>query len=178
MREPSLQGRILASPPVQLIAWASTGFFGYHFWQGAPIFWALVVVVAFQLNVIRAHEQVQTYRAWKREWDAMSGIPTSPTRWPRIVGLALVGTPLAFLFYDVGQHGGASAILGVALLFIIPLLGLGLGFKLIRGMMRRKAAKVMPVTICVKRSWLPVPDIASAYRGLPAYCRAILRTVP
>ncbi len=178
MKAPSLQSRILASLPIQLAAWSSTAFFGYHFWYGAPVFWALVVVVAFQLNVIRAHEQVQTYRAWKREWDAMSGIPTRPTRWPRMVGLALVGAPFAFLFYDVGQHGGASAILGVILLFLGPLLGLGLGFKLIRGMMRRKAAKVMPVTICVKRSWLTVPDIASAYRGLPVYCRAILRANP
>jgi hypothetical protein len=178
MRAPSIQTRLLASPPVQLIAWGSAAFFGYHFFYGAPVFWALVVVVAFLMNVIRAHEQVQTYRAWKREWDGMSGLPPRPTRWPRLLGLALVGAPLAFLFYDVGQHGGASAILGVVLLVIIPLLGIGLALKLIRGMMRRKAAKVMPVTICVSRSMFIKPDIARAYRDLPAYCRAILRTVP
>ena len=178
MRAPSNQTRILAFVPIQLCAWASALFFGYHYFHGAPVFWALVITVAFLLNVIRAHEQVQTYRAWKREWDAMSGVPTRPTRWPRLLGLALVGAPLAFLFYDVGQHGGAPAILGVALLVIIPLLGIGLALKLIRGMMRRKAAKVMPVTVCVNRSMLPKPDIARAYRDLPAYCRAILRTVP
>jgi hypothetical protein len=178
MRAPSTQTRILAFAPIQLCAWAFALFFGYHYFHGEPVFWPVVITVAFLLNVIRAHEQVQTYRAWKREWDAMSGVPTRPTRWPRLLGLALVGAPLAFLFYDVGQHGGASAILGVVLLVIIPLLGIGLALKLIRGMMRRKAAKVMPVTICVSRSMFNKPDIARAYRDLPAYCRAILRTVP
>jgi hypothetical protein len=177
MREPSIQTRLLASPPVQLIAWGSAAFFGYHFFYGAPVFWALVVTVAFLMNVIRAHEQVQTYRGWKREWDAMSGLPPRPTRWPRLLGLSLVGAPLAFLFYDVGQHGGASAILGVILLFLGPLFVLGLMVKLMGRWKRRKAAKVMPVTICVNRSMFNKPDIASAYRGLPAYCRAILRDV-
>lgn len=178
MREPSTQTRILASAPVYLTSWAVTVFFGYHFWRGEPVFWALVVVICFLLKVIQADEQVRAYKAWKREWDAMAGIPTRPTRWPRIVGLALVGLPLGFLFYDVGQHGGASAILGVALLFIIPLVAIGLALKLIRGMMRRKAVKVVPVTICVKRSLAPAPTIKRAYRGLPVHCRAILRTHP
>ena len=177
MRAPSTQTRLLASPPVQLIAWASAAFFAYHFWNGAPVFWALVITVAFLLNVIRAHEQVQTYRAWKREWDAMSGIPPRPSRWPRVLGLLVLGAPLAFLFYDVGQHGGASAVLGVVIL-LVGLLGAAcLMLKLVGRLMRRKAAKVMPVTICVNRSMFNKPDIASAYRGLPAHCRAILRHV-
>ena len=117
MRAPSTQTRILAFAPIQLCAWASALFFGYHYFHGAPVFWPVVITVAFLLNVIRAHEQVQAYKAWKREWDAMSGIPPRLTRWPRVVGLALVGVPLIFLFYDVGQHGGASALLGVVLLF-------------------------------------------------------------
>ncbi len=177
MREPSTQTRLLASPPVQLTAWAFAAFFGYHFWHGAPVFWALVITVAFLLNVIRAHEQVQSYRAWKREWDAMSGIPPRPSRWPRVVGLLVLGAPLAFLFYDVGQHGGASAVLGVVILLVGLLVTVGLMLKLVGRLMRRKATKVMPVTICVNRSMFNKPDIASAYRGLPAHCRAILRHV-
>lgn len=178
MREPSTQTRILASAPVYWPSWAATAFFAYHFWNGAPVFWALVITVAFLLNVIRAHEQVQTYRAWKREWDAMSGIPPRPSRWPRVVGLLVLGAPLTFLFYDVGQHGGASAILGVVILLVGLLLALGLTLKLVGRLMRRKAAKVMPVKVCVNRSMFNKPDIAGAYRGLPAHCRAILRTNP
>lgn len=177
MRAPSTQTRILAFAPVQLVAWGSAAFFAYHFWQGAPVFWALVITVALLMNVIRAHEQVQSYRAWKREWDAMSDLPPRPSRWPRVVGLLVLGAPLAFLFYDVGQHGGASAILGVVLLFLGPLFILGLMVKLMGRWKRRKAAKLMPVTICVNRSMFNKPDIASAYRGLPAHCRAILRHV-
>lgn len=177
MRAPSTQSRILASPPILLTAWASTAFFGYHLLRGAPVFWALVIVVAFLMNAIRAHEQVQTYKAWKREWDAMSGVPVRPKRRPNFLVVAL-GAPFLYLFYDVGQHGGASALLGVVLLFIIPLLAIGLAFKLIGRMMRRKAAKAMPVTVCVSRTMLPKPDIARAYRDLPAHCRAILRTLP
>ncbi len=177
MRAPSTQTRLLASPPVQLTAWASAGCFAYHFWNGAPVFWALVITVAFLLNVIRAHEQMQTYRAWKREWNAMSGTPPRPSRWPRVVGLLVLGAPLAFLFYDVGQHGGASAVLGVVILLVGLLVTVSLILKLVGRLMRRKAAKVMPVTICVNRSMFNKPDIASAYRGLPAHCRAILRHV-
>lgn len=129
MRAPSTQTRILAFAPIQLCAWASALFFGYHYFYGAPVFWPAVITVAF-------------------------------------------------LFYDVGQHGGASALLGVVLLFIIPLLVIGLVLKLIGRVMRRKAAKAMPVTVCVSRSLLPAPDMKRAYRDLPAHCRAILRTVP
>lgn len=178
MREPSTQTRVLASPLVFWSSLAATAFFGYHFLHGEPVFWALVITLCFSLNVIRAHEQVQTYRAWKREWDAMSGIPPRPSHWPRFAGLLVLGAPLVFLFYDVGQHGGASAIFGVVILLVGLLLAFGLMFKLAGRLMRRKAAKVMPVTICVNRSMFNKPDITSAYRGLPAHCRAILRTLP
>lgn len=177
MRAPSIQSRLLASQPVQLTAWGSTAFFGYHFLHGEPVFWATVIVVAFLMNVMRADDQVQAYKAWKREWDAMSGIPPRAKGRPNFLVVALVAPSLLFLYY-FWQHGGASALIGVAILIIGPLLVIGLGFKLIRRAMRRKAAKIMPVTICVKRSWLPVPDLIRAYRGLPAYCRAILRTKP
>jgi len=177
MRAPSTQTRSLALPPVQLTAWSSAAFFGYHFWHGEPVFWGLVITVAFLLNVIRAHEQVQAYRAWKREWDAMSGIPPRPSRWPLAAGLVL-GAPLALFLYYVGQHGGGSAIVGVVILFVGSLLAIGLTFKLLSRLTRRKAAKGMPVTVCIKRSMFAKPDIARAYRGLPAHCRAILRTHP
>ena len=177
MRAPSIQSRILASPPIQLIAWGSTAFFGYHFWHGEPVFWATVITVAFLMNVIRAHEQVQTYRVWKRQWDAMSGVPPRAKGRPNFLVVALCAPFLLFLYY-VWQHGGASALLGVAILIIGPLLAIGLTLKLIRRAMRRKAAKIMPVTICFNRSWLPDANMKRAYRGLPAYCRAILRTLP
>lgn len=174
MRAPSIQSRILASPPVQLTAWVSTAFFGYHFLRGEPVFWATVIVVAFLMNVIRADEQVQAYKAWKREWDAMSGIPPRAKGRPNFLVVALVAPSLLFLYY-VWQHGGASALIGVSALTIAPLLVISLTLKLIRRAMRRKAAKIMPVTICVKRSWLPVPDIAGAYRQLPEHCHQVMR---
>ena len=177
MRQPSIQTRILACAPVYLTSWAVTVFFGYHFWQGEPVFWGLVIVICFLLKVIKADEQVRAYKAWKREWDTMAGVLARPKRWSRFVGLALA-VPIAFLLYDVGQHGGVSATLGVVVLIIGPALIIGLVFKLIGGLMRRKAAKVMPVTVCVSRSLAPAPTIKRAYRGLPAHCRAIARTHP
>jgi hypothetical protein len=177
MRAPSIQSRILAFAPIQLCAWASAAFFGYNFWHGEPVFWPLVITVAFLLNVIRAHEQVQTYRAWKREWDAMSGVPPRVKRGPNLMGVAL-GVPFLFLLYYVGQRGGVSAILGVIILTTGSLLAVGLVLKLTAKLTRRKASKVLPVTVCVSRAWLSAPDIKRAYRDLPAHCRAILRTLP
>lgn len=177
MRSPSTQARILAFAPIQLVAWGSALFFGYHFFNGEPVFWPLVITVTFLLNVVRADEQVQACRSWKRQWDAMAGIPPRAKGRPNFL-VVMLGAPFIYLLYHVGQQGGASALLGVALLIIGPLLVIGLALKLIGRMIRRKAAKVMPVSVCVNRSWLPAPDITRAYRGLPAYCRAILRTTP
>ena len=109
MRQPRLQTRILASGPVYLSAWASTLFFGYHFWNGEPVFWALVITVSFLLNVMRADEQVQAYRTWKRAWDAMGDGPLLSQRGGRVgravVGLALIAALIVFLSSDLPPAG-------------------------------------------------------------------------
>lgn len=174
MKEPAAQTRLLASPPVFYGTWASTLWLGYQ-WTQHPDAWPLAVGAGFFLAaVMKADEQVRAWKAWKREWDAMAGTPPPPRRWPTYVGMAL-GVPFTALLFYAGQHGGASAIVGVILVIVGPLLGLGLMLKLIGWLLGLRSAKVMPVTICVSRPLLPLPDMATAYEGLPPHCQQLLR---
>jgi hypothetical protein len=177
MRPPSTQTHVLGSPPICLIAVGFVAFFAYYHWQGEPAFLPLAISIAFLLSVKRAHEKVQVYRTWKREWDAMSGVPLRPTRWARMVALLVFSVPLGLLFYSVWQYGGASALSGLGFLIIGPVIVIGFALKLLSKLLRRKNAKLMPVTICASRSILAKPSIALAYRHLPVHCRAILRDV-
>lgn len=177
MREPSTQTRILASPPVFFGSWAFVLWLTYIWWQGAPIVLGLGIAIAFLMRVMQADEQVRAWKAWKREWDAMSALPPRPRRWPTLVGMAL-GVPFTSLLFYAGQHGGAQAIIGVILVIVGPLLVIGLALKTLGWAMRRRPAQTVTVTVCVRRPLLPVPSIESAYRGLPDHCRAIMRTRP
>jgi hypothetical protein len=71
MKEPSLKTKLLGSSPVVLLVWAIGALVGYGWLQDGS-FWLLGVVAILAIGVVmRAHEQVRTWRQWKREWDAM-----------------------------------------------------------------------------------------------------------
>jgi hypothetical protein len=175
MRQPPLQTRILASAPVNLSAWASALFFGYHFWNGEPVFWALVITVSLLLNVMRADEQVQAYRTWKRAWDAMGDDPLPSGRGGR-VGRTLVGLTLiaAFVWYLASQTGrpGYDLALGWLVLGGVAMLVVAILAKW-RKVRRARPIKATVVTVVVKGPVLRVPTLAEAYRALPEHCMRI-----
>ena len=79
MREPSLQTKILGSAPMVLLVWAIGALIGYGWLQDGSL-WLLGVGAIIAIStVMRAHEQVRTWRQWQREWDAM-GEPPPRTR--------------------------------------------------------------------------------------------------
>jgi hypothetical protein len=39
----------------------------------------------------------------------------------------------------------------------------------------KRGAAAGPVTVCVSRPLIPVPDLTSAYGALPEHCRKLLR---
>lgn len=175
MRPPRLQTRILASGPVYVSAWASALFFGYHFWNGEPVFWALVITVSFLLNVMRADEQVQAYRTWKRAWDAMGDGPLLSQRGGRVgravVGLALVAALIVYLSSHTDRPGYDLAlgwlVLGGIAMLVVAILAKW------RKVRRARPIKTTVVTVVVKGPALRVPTLAEAYRALPEHCMRI-----
>ena len=54
-----------------LLVWAMGALIGYGWLQDSSL-WLFGVAAILSIGVVmRAHEQVRTWRQWKREWDAM-----------------------------------------------------------------------------------------------------------
>jgi hypothetical protein len=71
VREPSLKTKLLGSTRVVLLVWAIGALVGYGWLQDGSL-WPLGVAAILAIGVVmRAHEQVRTWRQWKRQWDAM-----------------------------------------------------------------------------------------------------------
>jgi hypothetical protein len=71
MREPSLQTKLLGSAPVVLLVWAIGALIGFGWLQDGSLWLFGVGAILAISTVMRAHEQVRTWRQWQREWDAM-----------------------------------------------------------------------------------------------------------
>ena len=71
MKEPPLQTKILGSAPMVLLVWAIGALIGYGWLHDGSLWLFGVSAIIAVSTVMRAHEQVRTWRQWKREWDAM-----------------------------------------------------------------------------------------------------------
>lgn len=179
MREPPFQSKFLASPPIFLGLWGLT-FWSVWQWTRHEDAWP--IAVSFGLLAIaatNAEEQVRRYRNWKREWDAISGVPPRPRKWPVYLGM-LLGVPVFAALVSVGQREGALAVAVVvasplALMAVIGLALIGIGKLMQRS---TRARKVVPVRVAVRRALVRVPSLDAAYRNLPPYCQTLLKGQP
>lgn len=176
-REPSIQTKLLASPPVFFGAWGMAIWSGYA-WTQHPDAWPVAVGFGVLVAaVMKADEQVRAHAAWVREWNALAGIAPKRTNWPFLIGMVL-GLVLLVLLADAYSQGGSQAALGVLLLFGAPIIALACVQSLWRWVRRGRAkrtARMQPVRVAVKRPLLPVPSLDAAYHSLPPYCQQLLR---
>jgi hypothetical protein len=178
MREPSPQIRLLASPPVFYGSWGLAIWLLYHGSQDNSIWLLLIMTAVVMTPIMKADQQVKAYKAWKRDWDAMSGTPARrPMHWSTWAGMAL-GVPLVALLCSAGQQGGTQAVLGVILLLTAPLAVFGLLAKLFRWLRHRQRVRdsqVRPVAVCVTQPLYPAISLRDAYHGLPDHCLRVMR---
>lgn len=175
-REPSLQTKLLASPPVFFGSWALALWMGYQWTQQNEAWPLLIPVGLLMAAVMKADEQVRAYKVWKREWDAMAGIAPRRTNWPHLVGMVL-GLVLLAIMVDAYQHGGSQAAIGVLLLFGPPIFAIACLQPLWRWVRRgraKRAARAQPVTVAIERPLLRVLSLNAAYASLPPYCQQLL----
>jgi hypothetical protein len=150
--------------------------------------WPLgLVAIAIMGWVTKAHEEVRAYRQWKQAWDGMAPEgPRSgsggPIRARLVGGMVVVALVAIYLAANLDQPGfgfALSWLVGGGFLVLVVVLLRGL----VRGLAgshspRKGSAVVEPVTVCVFRPLIPVPDLTSAYSALPEHCRKLLGITP
>ena len=180
MREPSAQSKLFASPPIFFGTWGCAAWSVCQLSQH-PDAWPLAILFCGCLvPVMKADKQIKAYRDWKRDWDNVGGGTAPPPRKVKavhVLGLILA-LPLLSILLFAGQHGGSQAVVGVFLILgapIVAMAGLVRLWRMARRGGAKRAARVQPVRIAVRRPLRPVPSLSAAYQALPPYCQELLR---
>lgn len=183
MNKPPLKTRMLGNPLVGLSVYGIGGFILYQWTQDSSI-WPLGVTAACGISAtMRAGEQADAYRNWKRAWDAMDDSPLPSGRGGRVarafVGVAMIAALLLFLLGHSDQQAS-----GLALGWLMAVGGGGLVALLVTRLFRSrprraaKAAKNSVVTVAIARPIFAVPDMLQSYRQLPEHCHLLMRARP
>lgn len=183
MNKPALKTRMLGNPIVGLSVYGIGGFILYQWTQDSSI-WPLGVAAVCGISAtMRAGEQADAYRNWKRAWDAMDDSPLPSGRGGRVarafVGVAMIAVLLLFLLGHSDQQAYGLAlgwllavgVGGLAVLLVVRLLRL-------RRNRAPKAGKANIVTVAIERPIFAVPDMLQSYRQLPEHCHLLMRARP
>lgn len=177
MKRPTMQ-RWLIGQPVVVAAVVAIGCYCLYRWYLDADLWFLGIAAIGAMAVAgKASREVRAYNLWMREWEEMApnggnARPPAPPALKR-AALAVLLVAVAVYLYanrDVPDYR-IALICVVAALALVVLAGAVVVVRWAgRGMARRKADSVQPVTICVRRALLPVPDLQRAYEALPDHC--------
>lgn len=183
MRRPGALVFLFGNPLIAFALLCAACYCGYAWWTGQMQTLPALVVVLAACYAFRASDQYQSYRQWKREWDAMEG--RAPSQ--RLVRTFRRGGPL-HIFVGIcawcvcavlilgkqnqpfWQVPAASFWLATALMILVAI------YRAVRRSRARRAPKIrdVPVSVC-----LSVPHRSTAaekaFSDLPEYCREVLR---
>jgi hypothetical protein len=182
MKRPSLRAYVLGNPAVVIGLWIGTAVLTYKCFHDnvlSPL--PAILVGLASLTASRDCAQLTKYHRWKREWDAMSGVPPKPPLLSRAPGLGLVMAILAWsgVAVFVGEHQDEPDYRVAAGWFWIAT-GVIILVLLFRGLrwlaaQRRRSSPERPVDVTVlvgMPSESPTP--AQAMAAIPEYCRRLL----
>jgi hypothetical protein len=182
MRRPGALVFLFGNPLSAFALLCAACYCGYAWWTGQMQTLPALVVVLAACYAFRASDQYQSYRDWKREWEAMEGhVPSQ-----RLARIFRRGGPLhifaAVCAWSVGavlilakqdqpfwQIPAASFWLATALMVVVAI------YRAIRRSRARRAPKIqdVPVTVCLSvPRWSP--EAKRAFGDLPEYCKSIL----
>lgn len=181
MRRPAGIRWIAGQPLVTLVV-VLVSLFALYVCVAAPGGWLLAIVPVVTLWwVVNANSDVAEYKAWRRAWEGM-GPDSAPRRVARsafkwVAWLLIVGSVAWYLYAnrDLPEYRLAllwmGAVAAIAMLAALVQLA-----RRARGGVRKAkpGASVEPVSICVDRPIIKVPDLRRAYAALPAHCRQVL----
>lgn len=170
MRPPGAITALIGHPAVALPIFLGAVAVGYYWLAGELTGWAAFGAVVLATWTAKASDQVNKYRAFKREWDAMSGGSVA-RRTLRIGGLRYVFGIAAWLFMALLAIDASSdpAIAWVGWLFWLVS---GLAVLSLIATPRRRGKRGSTVAVLVKIG--DSPSVAEAANSLPGYCRTLI----
>lgn len=176
MTPPPLRTQLLGHPvvfiPTSILALLSVWAVIVN--HDAWLFTAIMLVAANAS--LKANQARAAYLAWKRAWDSMAPEEQpAPRRHGKALWAVLViGGMAGWLLLARDQFSHAMALGWMMLVALIGIL-IGAVRALRRKKARKQAAQIPVVAICATQPIMPVPDIAAAYKALPAHCHEVLR---
>lgn len=179
MREPTLQTRMLGHPVVVLPMTGVTLFMLYGCALSLEAVPFALISIALLTRVMAANRAMTDYKAWRREWEAMSDLPPPSRVHGRVKLLVALAIPAFFMAHEAGYLaiGYRDLTAGVPWLAGLALVA-ATAFAIHRALSRvsrrlRGKSKALTVTSCITRP-LPVPSLRAAYRALPSHCHVAM----
>jgi hypothetical protein len=180
MRRPGLLTYLFGNSLVALVAMLFAIFVVYQWWfNGAPGLLALVVCFVAG-GAAQANERLDSYFAWKRDWEAMAGErPTAGRafvshRACRVAAGLFAWAVYAILTYRVS--GDPDMQFAVYWFYLVTaVMGVGVAVEWRRKHPRRRKPKELSaVALCADAKAKSQP-LAKAFAALPDYCGTLLR---
>jgi hypothetical protein len=194
MNRPSLSVRLAGSPRGALLLFICYGVIWYGWYEGHTVWWVALGTVGAALRTLRARRDLQRYKAWLADWQAMGAqvveapqqqpLPKKKRRRARafVTASALLVLAIPLLLPSTDKTGTLGPMLAVlwcvACLYLV--------FALVRGLLRRRAGghraetqittatdEAAPVAWLVDRP-SSSPSRAEAERDLPEYCARLI----
>eukprot|EP01030_Chromulinospumella_sphaerica_P013104 gene13104-12884_t len=149
LRPPGLLARLMGSAVVFVPSALGCFYFGWQSLAVGDLLWPLILCVPVALVAYRCNLKLSAYRAWEREWNAMSG--QAPRgfgiRLPRLGNLrslrVILGVAIwvVVALYALDEADNADLAIPLGLFWLGTLLGIGVGtFRLFRAIRRRLTA--------------------------------------
>jgi hypothetical protein len=171
MRPPGFPTALIGHPVIALPIFVGAVAVGYLWLAGELTGWAALGALVLAACTAKASDQVNKYRAFKREWDGMGGGSVARQKL-RVGGLRYIFGIAAWLFMaalaiDVWNDPGLKWMASMFWLATAIILGT-MSYRLLRSDGRSQSAKAF-VRVC-----LPIakssPAHHSAAQNLPSFC--------
>lgn len=184
MNRPNIFAYLIGNIVSVIIIVIATIVVTYQAWQGAGSWVVAIVMIVILGSAMNAAHRIDSYRTWKRDWDAMGGGPPPGVTLPRLPGLRVAGGLIIWAIFAIGAVKVAAdpgMQLPVALFWLGSLLLAGRGFYVLArrnqvAVNTTTATRDTAVAICLP---LPrqSPTVNEAMQALPEYCAQVMRGI-
>jgi membrane protein YdbS with pleckstrin-like domain len=182
MNRPSLFTYAIGNPLSALVLGGASVLLLWRWWHGTVANLAAIIAAVVLWSTLQAVDRLFRYQSWKRQWDAMAGIPPRRSligrvaRLPGVRWLLLLGIWFAMANY-ARQHPEDDVIALPVLVGLPALMVLVVLYRLIRWQRRRTARRrvLAPVALVLKRP-RGSPTREAATQALPDYCKPLVKS--
>lgn len=173
MKPPGFLTALIGNPISALVIMLGALFVGYQWLAGEISGWMALAAVIAASYAAKASDRVNSYSAWQREWQAMSGeMPTRLTL-PRLDPLRVLGGIAVWLIgawfaLEEANTPGLQIPLGMFWLGSLLMIGYGL-YRFAARLRGARSRSDGAARVALSRPFQS-PSTKEAYSALPEYC--------